>query len=66
MGSFLSSGSYDLANTSSKQSNSAKSNFSGGIGLTYNDGKNYFGLSADKLEAEYSLPGGEGEENLTT
>ncbi len=65
MGSFLSSGSYDLANTSSKQSNSARSNFSGGIGLTYNDGKNYFGLSADKLEAEYSLPGGEGEENLT-
>lgn len=66
MGSFLSSGSYDLANTSAKQVNSAKSNFSGGFGLTYNDGKNYIGLSADKLEAEYSLPGGEGEENLTT
>ena len=66
MGSFLSSGSYDLANTSSKQDNSAKSSFTGGFGLTYNDGKNYFGFSADKLEAEYSLPGGEGVENRTT
>ncbi len=66
MGGFLSSGPYDLANTSSKQTNSAKYNFSGGIGLTYNDGKNFFGLSADKLESEYSLPGGEGEENRTT
>ena len=65
-GSFLSSGSYDLANTSSKQANSAKSNFTGGIGVTYNDGDNFFGFSADKLEAEYSLPGGEGQENLTT
>ena len=65
-GSFLSSGSYDLANTSSKQANSAKSNFTGGIGVTYNDGDNFFGFSADKLEAEYSLPGGEGEENRTT
>lgn len=65
-GSFLSSGSYDLANTSSKQVNSAKSNFTGGIGVTYNDGDNFFGFSADKLEAEYSLPGGEGEENRTT
>ena len=65
-GSFLSSGSYDLANTSSKQTNSAKSNFTGGIGVTYNDGDNFFGFSADKLEAEYSLPGGEGEENRTT
>ena len=65
-GSFLSSGSYDLANTSSKQANSAKFNFTGGIGVTYNDGDNFFGFSADKLEAEYSLPGGEGEENRTT
>ena len=65
-GSFLSSGSYDLANTSSKQANSAKSSFTGGIGVTYNDGDNFFGFSADKLEAEYSLPGGEGEENRTT
>ena len=65
-GSFLSSGSYDLANTSSKQVNSAKSNFTGGLGVTYNDGDNFFGFSADKHEAEYSLPGGEGEENLTT
>ena len=66
MGSILSSGSYDLANTSSKQNNSAKSSFTGGFGLTYNDGKNYFGFSADKLESEYSLPGGEGVENRTT
>ena len=66
MGSFLSSGSYDLANTSSKQGNSAKQNFSVGFGLTYNDGQNHFGFAADKLEAEYSLPGGEGVENRTT
>ena len=66
MGSFLSSSSYDLANTSEVQSNSAKQNFTGGIGLTYNDGRNFFGFSADKLEAEYSLPGGEGVENRTT
>ena len=66
MGSFLSSGSYDLANTSSKQGNSAKFNATGGLGLTYNDGNNYIGFSFDKLESEYSLPGGEGVENRTT
>lgn len=66
MTSFLSSSSYDLANTSSHQGNSAKSSFTGGIGLTYNDGKNFFGFSVDKLEAEYSLPGGEGVTNRTT
>ena len=66
MGSVLSSGSYDLANTSSKQVNSAKANSSAGIGLTYNDGKNLIGFSFDTLESEYSLPGGEGVENLTT
>ena len=38
---------------------------SGGIGLTYNDGENYIEVSLDKLEATYSLPGAEGEENLT-
>ena len=65
-GSFLSSGSYDLANTSANQGNSAKYNFTSGFGLTYNDGKNLFGFSMDKLEAEYSLPGGEGVENRTT
>ncbi len=65
-GSFVSSGSYDLANSSSKQGNSAKMMFTGGFGLTYNDGKNLFGFSADKLEAEYSLPGEEGVENRTT
>ena len=64
-GSGLSSGPYDLANTSSKQPNS-KFNSSGGVGLTYNDGNNYFGISFDKLEAVYSLPGSEGEENLTS
>ena len=66
MGSFLSSSSYDLANTSANQGNSAKQNFSGGFGLTYNDGTNFIGFSADKLEAEYSLPGGESVENRTT
>ena len=66
MGSFLSSGSYDLANTSSKQQNSAKQNFTGGFGFTYNNGNDHVGFSADKLEAEYSLPGGEGVENRTT
>ena len=54
------------ANTSSKQPNSSKFNSSGGVGLTYNDGNNYFGISFDKLEAAYSLPGSEGEENLTS
>ena len=66
MGSFLSSGSYSLANSSANQANSAKSNFTVGLGLTYNDGNNYFGVSVDKLEAEYSLPGGEGVENRTS
>ena len=65
-GSFLSSGSYSLANTSANQGNSAKMNFTSGFGLTYNDGDNFIGFSADKLEAEYSLPGGEGVENRTT
>ena len=39
---------------------------SGGVGLTYNDGKNYFGFSLDKLEAVYGNPGPEGEENMTS
>ncbi len=65
-GSFLSSGSYDLANTDSKQPNSSKFMTSGGVGFTYNDGDNYFGVSVDKLEAVYFLPGGEGEENNTS
>ena len=65
-GSFLSSGAYDLANTSNKQANSSKFMTSGGVGFTYNDGENYFGFSADKLEAVYSLPGAEGEENFTS
>ena len=65
-GSFLSSGPYDLANTSSKQANSSKFMTSGGVGLTYNDGDNYFGVSLDKLEAVYFLPGAEGEENMTS
>ncbi len=65
-GSVLSSGPYDLANTSNKQPNSSKFLSSGGIGITYNDGENYFGIALDKLEAAYSLPGGEGEENLTS
>ena len=65
-GSFLSAGAYDLANTSSKQANSSKFMSSGGIGLTYNDGDNYFGVSLDKLEAIYFLPGDEGEENMTS
>ena len=65
-GSGLSSGPYDLANTSNKQSNSSKFMASGGVGLTYNDGKNYFGFSLDKLEAVYSIPGLEGEENMTS
>ena len=39
---------------------------SGGVGLTYNDGKNHFGVSLDKLEAVYQNPGPEGEENMTS
>ena len=62
----LSSGPYDLANTSNKQPNSSKFMASGGVGLTYNDGKNYFGFSLDKLEAVYGNPGPEGEENMTS
>lgn len=65
-GSGLSSGPYDLANTSNKQPNSSKFMSSGGVGLTYNDGKNYFGFSLDKLEAVYGNPGPEGEENMTS
>ena len=65
-GSALSSGPYDLANTSNKQTNSSKFMASGGVGLTYNDGKNYFGFSLDKLEAVYGNPGPEGEENMTS
>lgn len=65
-GSGLSSGPYDLANTSNKQPNSSKFMASGGVGLTYNDGSNFFGFSLDKLEAVYSMPGAEGEENLTS
>jgi len=65
-GSGLSSGSYDLANTSNKQPNSSKFMASGGVGLTYNDGKNYFGFSLDKLEGVYGIPGAEGEENMTS
>ena len=65
-GSFLSSGPYNLANSSSQQPNSSKFMTSGGLGLTYNDGENYIGVSLDKLEAVYSLPGAEGEENLTS
>jgi len=65
-GSGLSSGPYDLANTSNKQPNSSKFMASGGVGLTYNDGKNYFGFSLDKLEAVYGNAGPEGEENMTS
>ena len=65
-GSGLSSGPYDLANTSNKQPNSSKFMASGGVGLTYNDGNNYFGFSLDKLEAVYGNPGPEGEENMTS
>ncbi len=65
-GSLLSSGPYDLANTSDKQPNSSKFMGSGGVGLTYNDGKNFFGFSFDKLEAVYGNPGPEGEENMTS
>ena len=65
-GSIMSSGPYDLANTSDKQPNSSKFMGSGGVGLTYNDGKNYFGFSLDKLEAVYGNPGPEGEENMTS
>ncbi len=65
-GSGLSSGPYDLANTSDKQPNSSKFMASGGVGLTYNDGENYFGFSFDKLEAVYGNPGPEGEENMTS
>ena len=42
-GSGLSSGPYDLANTSDKQPNSSKFMASGGVGLTYND-ENYIGF----------------------
>ncbi len=62
----LSSGPYDLANTSNKQPNSSKFMASGGVGLTYNDGDNYIGFSFDKLEAVYGNPGPEGEENMTS
>ena len=65
-GSGLSSGPYDLANTSDKQPNSSKFMASGGFGLTYNDGENYIGFSLDKLEAVYGNPGPEGEENMTS
>ena len=65
-GSFLSSGAYELANTSSKQTNSSKFMTSGGVGITYNDGDNYIGVAVDKLEAIYSHPGPEGEENMTS
>ena len=65
-GSGLSSGNYDLANTSDKQPNSSKFMASGGFGLTYNDGENYIGFSLDKLEAVYDNAGPEGEENLTS
>tara|TARA_Y200000002_G_scaffold164239_2_gene135557 strand:- start:2153 stop:4117 length:1965 start_codon:yes stop_codon:yes gene_type:complete len=65
-GSFLSSGPYELANVSTQQANSSKFMSSGGIGFTYNDGENFFGVSLDKLEAAYTLPGAEGEENLTS
>ena len=67
MGSALSSGSYDISNSSNDtQLNSAKFNATAGIGLTYNDGINHLGVSFDKLESEYSLPGGEGVENRTS
>ena len=39
---------------------------SGGVGITYNDGKNLLGVSLDKLEAVYQNPGSEGEENMTS
>ncbi len=65
-GSFLSSGAYELANTSSKQSNSSKFMTSGGVGISYHDGDNFIGVALDKLEAIYSLPGPEGEENMTS
>ena len=65
-GSLLSSGPYDLANVSTKQANSSKFMTSGGVGITYNDGENFIGLSVDKLEAVYGNPGSEGEENLTS
>ena len=65
-GSLLSAGPYDLANVSTKQANSSKFMSSGGIGITYNDGDNYLGVSLDKLEAVYQNPGPEGEENMTS
>ena len=65
-GSLLSAGPYDLANVSTKQANSSKFMSSGGIGITYNDGDNYLGVSLDKLEAIYQNPGPEGEENMTS
>ena len=65
-GSFVSAGPYDLANVSTKQANSSKFMTSGGVGITYNDGQNHFGVSLDKLEAVYQNPGPEGEENMTS
>ena len=65
-GSLLSAGPYDLANVSTQQPNSSKFMSSGGVGLTYNDGKNFLGFSVDKLEAVYQTPGPEGEENMTS
>ena len=65
-GSLLSAGPYDLANVSTQQPNSSKFMSSGGVGLTYNDGKNFLGFSVDKLEAVYQNPGPEGEENMTS
>ena len=44
----LSSGSYDLANTSSKQQNSAKQNFTGGFGFTYNNGNDSLDIKIKK------------------
>ena len=65
-GSLLSAGPYDLANVSTKQANSSKFMSSGGVGITYNDGENFLGVSLDKLEAVYQNPGAEGEENMTS
>ena len=53
-------------NVSIKQANSSKFMTSGGVGVTYNDGDNYLGVSLDKLEAVYQNPGPEGEENMTS
>ena len=65
-GSLLSAGPYDLAIVSTKQANSSKFMSSGGVGITYNDGENFLGVSLDKLEAVYQNPGAEGEENMTS